>query len=81
MPDLKAEGTLVTSEHHCVVTKHATIKMADTRGRAASPSRAIRNRSREKDRVKEPEKTEEKPSIDREKVMFVLVVFASREMR
>lgn len=79
MPWLEAEGTLVTSEHHCVVTKHVTVKMADTRGRAPSPSRANRNRSREKDRVKEPEKTEEKPSIDREKVN--VVVFISREMR
>lgn len=60
---------LGTSVHIAWLLRHA-IKMADTRGRALSPSRAIRNRSREKDRVKEPEKSEEKPSIDREKVLF-----------
>lgn len=39
----------------------------------SSLSRANRNRSREKDRVKEPEKTEEKPSIDREKTCPLLL--------
>ncbi|XP_068696193.1 histone deacetylase complex subunit SAP18-like [Montipora foliosa] len=47
--------------------------MADTRNRAPSPTRGVRNRSREKDRVKEPEKTEEKPSVDREKTCPLLL--------
>ena len=52
------------------IVKQAIVNMADTRNRASSPTRGVRNRSREKDRVKEPEKTEEKPSVDREKVLF-----------
>lgn len=44
--------------------------MADTRGRGSSPTRAIRNRSRERDRVKERETNDQKVTIDREKVRF-----------
>ena len=44
--------------------------MADTRGRGSSPLRAIRNRSRERDRVKERETNDQKVTIDREKVRF-----------
>ena len=42
--------------------------MADTRGRALSPPRGARNRSRDRDRVKERETNDQKASIDREKV-------------
>ena len=44
--------------------------MADTRARGLSPPRGVRNRSRERDRAKERETNEQKPSIDREKVKF-----------
>ena len=46
------------------------INMADTRTRGPSPPRGVRNRSRERDRAKERETNDQKPSIDREKVKF-----------
>ncbi|XP_020625864.1 histone deacetylase complex subunit SAP18-like [Orbicella faveolata] len=47
--------------------------MADTRGRGSSPSRAVRNRSRERERVKEREANDQKVTIDREKTCPLLL--------
>ena len=58
--------------------------MADTRVRGSSPSRAIRNRSRERERVKERETNDQKATIDREKVQILICIvnldFWSREI-
>ena len=48
VPRLEAKGTLVTSEQHCVVTKHATIKKWQTRGVERLPLREQTETVREK---------------------------------
>ena len=50
--------------------------MADTRGRGSPPSKAIRNRSRERDRVKEREANDQKITIDREKVQILICMIS-----
>ena len=50
--------------------------MADTRGRGSPPSKAIRNRSRERDRVKERDANDQKVAIDREKVQILSCIFS-----